>query len=186
MEITPLKTAGCLRISLDKRTDQRGYFIKTFQGSFFREAGCEITGGEDFYTTSSKGVVRGMHFQLPPKALKKVVYCLAGSILDVLVDLRVGSPTYLQSESLTLSAQEPCVLCLPVGVAHGFLALADDSMVCYKVDQEYDPALDSGIRWDSFGYDWPVQNPVVSARDSSLPRLQEFQNPFIYNGRHDA
>jgi len=180
MKIASLKTEGCLLLHLDKRTDQRGYFIKTFQDSVFQDMGFSITCREDFYTLSNKNVIRGMHFQLPPKALKKVVYCMSGSILDVLLDLRVGSPTYLQTEHLILDSLDPCAVCLPVGIAHGFLTLSDETAVCYKVDQEYDPALDSGIRWDSFGFKWPVDDPTLSNRDSGFCSLQEFQNPFLF------
>lgn len=185
MHVIPLKTHGCLKIDLDRKTDARGFFIKTFQESVFRAAGFSITTAEDFYTSSIKGVIRGMHFQLPPKPLKKLVHCASGSILDVLLDLRAESPTYLQVESLTLTGDAPCVLCLPVGIAHGFVALTNEALVCYKVDQEYNPALDAGIRWDSFGFDWPVNQPAVSDRDAAFPALQDFKTPFRFSGGQD-
>ncbi len=180
MKITEMKIAGCFEICLNFRPDDRGFFIKTFINSVFQENNFAVTYSEDFYTSSKKNVLRGMHFQLPPKALVKTVYCLNGKILDVFVDLRVNSPTYLQTESLILSPEIPRVLYLPKGIAHGFLSLQDDSVVCYKVDQEYDPVLDSGIRWDSFGFDWPVKDPIVSQRDSQLPILKNFINPFVF------
>lgn len=182
MRVIPLKIHGCLKIDLDRKTDARGFFIKTFQDSIFRDAGFAITTAEDFYTCSVKGAIRGMHFQLPPVAPKKLVHCARGSILDVLLDLRVGSPTYLQVESLTIAGKDPCVLCLPSGIAHGFVALTDEALVCYKVNQEYDPALDAGIRWDSFGFDWPVTHPIVSDRDAAFPTLQNFITPFRFSG----
>jgi len=186
MRIFPLKTHGCLKVDLEKRSDARGYFLKTFQDSVFRDAGFSITTVEDFYTSSIRGVIRGMHFQLPPKPLKKLVHCSAGSVLDVLLDLRAGSPTYLQVESLTLTGDSPCVLCLPTGIAHGFVALTDEALICYKVDQEYDPALDAGIRWDSFGFNWPVTHPVVSHRDAGFPTLKDFKTPFRFSGGQDG
>ena len=179
MKIEEMKFAGCYEVSLDFRPDQRGFFIKTFVNSLFREKGLAVTYSEDFYTSSKKGVLRGMHFQLPPKGLAKIIYCLSGSVLDVFLDLRVNSPTYLQYESLILSPAQPRVLYLPEGIAHGFLSLEDDSIVCYKVDQEYDPDLDSGIRWNSFGFNWSVSDPILSQRDSQLPPLEQFKSPFV-------
>lgn len=184
MKITELQVAGCYQIGLEAKPDQRGYFIKTFINSVFQEAGLAVIYGEDFFTSSKKNVLRGMHFQLPPRALIKTVYCLSGRVLDVILDLRVKSPTYLKTESLILSEEAPRILYLPAGIAHGFLSLKDDSIVCYKVDQEYDSTLDSGIRWDSFGFKWPVTNPIVSSRDNQLPTLQEFANPFVFNEEH--
>jgi dTDP-4-dehydrorhamnose 3,5-epimerase len=181
MNVNPLRLHGCYKIELDPKADYRGYLVKAYQSSVFKDIGFTTEYVEDFYTLSNRDVIRGMHFQLPPKALNKIVYCLYGIVLDVFLDLRTGSPTYLQYEGLTLGADKPYVLYLPTGIAHGFMALSEKAIMCYKVDQEYDPDLDSGIRWDSFGYTWPVNFPIVSQRDQALPKLDEFVNPFKFS-----
>lgn len=158
--------------------DARGTFVKGYQTDAFREAGIPFEVREEFYSTSARGVVRGMHFQLPPKAYSKLVYCVRGSVLDVVLDLRSESRTCGRFYSRQLSAENREQLLIPSGVAHGFLSLDDDSTMVYKTDVPHSPEHDSGVRWDSFGFEWPVQTPKLSPRDASLTALADFRSPF--------
>ena len=124
-----------------------------------------------------------MHFQVPPADLVKTVCCATGRVLDVVVDLRVGSPTYGQHEAFILDAAAPEIVYIPAGLAHGFLVLSTESLMLYQVTHDYAPKSDSGIRWDSCGIAWGVTNPVVSERDDALPRLADFASPFRYSGQ---
>ena len=171
---------GCYEIGFASRTDARGCFVKTFHTTAFRELGLESGFSEGFYSVSHQKVLRGMHFQLPPMDGAKLVYCLQGSILDVALDLRVGSPSYGQFTIIELSSANPTAAYLPRGVAHGFLSLSEPSVVVYQVSSEYDSNFDTGVRWDSFGFDWPEASPTVSERDSKLPRLDDFLSPFRF------
>ncbi len=158
--------------------DARGGFTKTFHQPTFAAAGIDFVSREDFHSVSHRGVVRGMHFQVPPGAQAKLVSCLRGRILDVLIDLRRGEPTYGQHWSIVLSAAEPRVLIIPIGLAHGFLALEHGSEVHYRCSAPHDPDREQGIRWDSFGFSWPESTPLVSPRDAGFPLLSRFNSPF--------
>jgi dTDP-4-dehydrorhamnose 3,5-epimerase/CDP-3, 6-dideoxy-D-glycero-D-glycero-4-hexulose-5-epimerase len=132
---------------------------------------------EELYSSSHRNVLRGMHFQLPPHAHDKLVYCTHGAVLDVLLDLRRGAG-YGRFAAIELSAQNAHMLFIPKGIAHGFVALCDHSIMQYKTSTVHVPASDCGIRWDSFGYDWGLDQPVVSVRDSQHPLLVNFHSPF--------
>jgi dTDP-4-dehydrorhamnose 3,5-epimerase len=159
-------------------SDLRGIFVKTFHADLFQSLGIPFAPCEEFYSISAKGVVRGMHFQLPPKAHSKLVYCVAGRVLDVVIDLRANSPSFQQVFSRELTAASPELLFIPMGFAHGFLALEDRSIMVYQTDQVHIPELDTGIAWNSFGFSWPVRDPVVSDRDQRFPTLKGFSTPF--------
>jgi dTDP-4-dehydrorhamnose 3,5-epimerase len=160
--------------------DARGDFVKTFHSGFFLELGVDFVPVEEFFSTSKKGVLRGMHFQLPPHDHAKLVYCVRGSVLDVLLDLRRGSPTYGQHVSTVLSEENHHQFYIPTGFAHGFLALEDNSVMVYKTTAVYAEDHDAGLRWDSFGFDWGFHGPIISQRDLSLPRLADFTSPFNF------
>ena len=164
-------------LRLKKLEDSRGFFVKTVSKSALKEVGCNFELQEEYYSTSKKDVIRGMHFQTPPHDHIKIVYCALGSVLDVLLDLRSG-PSYGKFSSVILDASDPSLLIIPKGVAHGFKALADDSLMVYKTSTQYEPKNDAGILWSSFGFDWGLKNPILSSRDVSHPMLQEFQTPF--------
>ena len=119
-----------------------------------------------------------MHFQLPPHDHAKLVYCVCGRVLDVLLDLRKASPTFGQTASAELSRANSHVFYIPAGIAHGFLSLEDESVMVYKTTTVHQPDHDAGIRWDSFGFDCGSATPIISVRDTALPRLQEFVSPF--------
>ena len=120
------------------RPDERGSFVKTFQASVFEEAGLQTNFPEHFFSESKKGVVRGLHFQTPPAAQDKLVFCPAGEVMDVVVDVRAGSPTYGQHVSFRLSSEDWTAAYIPVGFAHGFVALSEAAVMAYLVSAEYD------------------------------------------------
>ena len=159
-------------------TDLRGQFVKTFSRSLFQQQGIAADYPESFYSVSQTDVIRGMHFQLPPADIAKLVTVLQGRIVDVVLDLRQSSPTYGQYIEIPLSAAQPRLVYVPVGCAHGFKSLVDNSMVMYYCSGEFDPEKDGGIRWDSFGYDWQVNKPVISEKDRALPPLAQFRSPW--------
>lgn len=180
MKITELRLAGAKEITLPVSTDMRGSFTKIYHEGLYQEAGIAFQMREQYISVSGKDVIRGMHFQLPPYDCAKLVTVLEGAALDVILDLRTGSPTYLQAAQVELRADQPKAVLIPAGFAHGFLALKDHTSMLYDVSAVYSPQCDTGIRWDSFGFVWPVQQPLISQRDSHLMLLDEFQTPFSY------
>lgn len=181
LEITPLDLPGCLRLQGSAPRDDRGMFHKAFQRSAFAERGLPVDFSEQFFSRSWRGVVRGLHLQLPPSEQWKLVTCLLGRVHDVLLDVRTGSPTYGRAVGVDLDADSGVSLLMPPGIAHGFLSLADDTVMGYWVTSEHDPATDTGVRWDSAGIAWPHDGePVVSARDRALPPLAEFVSPIVF------
>jgi dTDP-4-dehydrorhamnose 3,5-epimerase/CDP-3, 6-dideoxy-D-glycero-D-glycero-4-hexulose-5-epimerase len=153
--------------------DERGDFVKTYHEGLFEKLGITFKPVEEFFSTSRKNVLRGMHFQIPPHDHDKLVYCIRGRVLDVLLDLRSTSPTYKMFTSAELSRENHHQFFIPRGVAHGFLALEDDSVMVYKTSTVHAPTHDSGVFWDSFGYDWNCFSPVISDRDRKFQELSE-------------
>ncbi len=158
--------------------DERGLFLKTFHAEVFEKNNLAIDFKEEYYSISNKNVIRGMHFQIPPNDLEKLVYCIKGRVLDVMVDLRKKSATYNKYITINLSGSDGQIVYIPKGVAHGFCSLEDDTIMMYKVTNVYAPESDRGILWDSFGLKWPIVKPIVSSRDLSFPSLEEFNSPF--------
>jgi dTDP-4-dehydrorhamnose 3,5-epimerase/CDP-3, 6-dideoxy-D-glycero-D-glycero-4-hexulose-5-epimerase len=175
IESLPLDAA---LITLPAFFDARGSFVKTFHYTSLKERGIDFKLKESYFSYSKKDVIRGMHFQLPPHQHAKIVFCPHGAILDVILDMRKGSPTYKQYFSQELSQQNHKSFYIPEGFAHGFKALTDDAMTYYLVSSEYDKASDTGIRYDSFGFNWEEENPIISERDMSFTPLEHFQSPF--------
>lgn len=176
----PGKISGAFEIVPVVLPDRRGAFVKTFHEGEYRRAGIDFTLAEQYFSVSKKNVIRGMHFHVPPHAHAKLVYCISGAVIDVIVDLRKGSPTYGECASYELTADRYNMLYIPVGLAHGFRALTDDTVMVYNVSTTYDRESDMGIRWDSIGFDWRIDNPIMSDRDRSFPPLQKFNSPFVY------
>jgi len=168
---------GVILIGTKVLNDARGSFTKCFEAAEFQNHGLSVKFAEEYYSFSNAGVLRGMHFQLPPLDHEKVVYCALGRVLDVVLDLRSNSVTYKQCLSVELSSKGGETLYIPKGCAHGFWAL-EDSIMVYKVGTVYSPEHDTGIRWDSFGFNWPGDQPVLSNRDSMHVRLDDFRSPF--------
>jgi dTDP-4-dehydrorhamnose 3,5-epimerase len=177
-EFVPTPLSGLQELHPRFFADARGSFVKTFHADLFRSAGIDFHPAEEFYSVSAAGVVRGMHFQLPPHDHAKLVYCPVGRVLDVVVDLRKQSATYGKAFSRELSAENRVMLFIPSGFAHGFLALDAGSMMVYQTSTVHAPESDAGIHWASFGYDWPVTNAILSDRDRAFPAFADFASPF--------
>jgi dTDP-4-dehydrorhamnose 3,5-epimerase len=167
--------------------DERGFFCETYREEWHCSAGLPPRERfiQDNHSRSTRGVVRGMHFHIGP-GVAKLVRCSRGRIVDVIVDLRRGSPTYAQWEAVPLDDEHMRVLYVPVGFAHGFCVLSDVADVLYKQTAYYDPAVERGIAWNDpdIGIEWPAEiEPVVSARDAVAPALREVADelPFVYD-----
>lgn len=171
-----LSLAGCCLLRRPIGTDARGTFRKIVHGEAFAAMGLSCDFVEQYVSTSAPGVLRGMHFQTPPHDHAKLVTVLSGRILDVIVDLRPG-PDYGRHASVELDGSEGVSLWLPSGIAHGFLAL-EAATVLYDVTSVHAPANDAGIRFDSFGFAWPIAAPILSERDRALPPLSDFVTTF--------
>lgn len=161
--------------------DHRGTITKTFYRDSYQELGLECEFGESLVTNNiQKDVLRGFHFQRPPYCQAKTLYCVTGSFFDAVIDLRVGSPTYGQTDVFELSAEKSSVLYLPRGVANCYLITHANTIITYNLTSRYMPEYDGGIRWDSVGLVFPVGNPIVSEKDAALPQFGDFTSPFIY------
>lgn len=158
--------------------ENRGGFQKLFNFDFFKENGLDCDFKEFYYSVNKKDVVRGMHFQLPPFDHTKVVYVSKGRIKDVVVDIRKKSATFGKCFSIELDEQKGLYLYIPKGFAHGFLSLQDNTIVNYAQTSCYNKECDCGIDQNSIGFDWGVENPIVSGRDLTFPALQDFKSPF--------
>jgi dTDP-4-dehydrorhamnose 3,5-epimerase/CDP-3, 6-dideoxy-D-glycero-D-glycero-4-hexulose-5-epimerase len=175
--------SGTWVVRLKRFDDARGSFVKTYSRRVFDEALGALPGApafearEEFYSSSARGVIRGMHFQLPPHAHAKLVYCAVGMVDDVLLDLRRG-PGYGRVAVIRLDAAEPAAIYVPAGVAHGFCARIDGSLMVYKTTSEHTPSHDAGVRYNSFGFDWQCPVPVLSARDQAHLAFADFDSPF--------
>jgi dTDP-4-dehydrorhamnose 3,5-epimerase len=184
IQIRPTAILGCLELIPEVKPDARGRFFKTFHSDVFAAHGLETNFLEEYFSWSKAGVIRGMHFQTPPYEHTKIVSCLVGSVKDVVVDLRKGSPTFGQTTQLTLSAEKANMLYVPAGLAHGFGVLDGEALMHYKVSSLYAPENDAGIRWDSLGIDWGIKNPILSERDQGFKSLEIYGSPFRYtNGK---
>ncbi|XZF14483.1 dTDP-4-dehydrorhamnose 3,5-epimerase [Chitinophagaceae bacterium MMS25-I14] len=178
--ITETILPGAYLLELPAFTDDRGLFVKTFHDTTLKTAGIDFSLKESYFSVSKKDVIRGMHFQTPPHQHAKIVFCPQGAILDVIVDLRKGSPTYGQHFAQELSAENHLAFYIPEGFAHGFKALEDNSVTYYLVSSEYSQPHDTGIRYDSIGIDWNVTDPILSARDLSFDSIEAFDSPFVF------
>jgi dTDP-4-dehydrorhamnose 3,5-epimerase len=164
--------------------DNRGWFMETYSENNFKEAGIKIKFVQDNQSFSAaKGTLRGLHYQLNPKAQSKLVRCTKGAIFDVAIDIRKGSPSYGKWFAIELTAENKKQLLIPKGFAHGFMTLTDDVEVQYKVDELYSPECDRGIIWNdsAIGIEWPIDIvPVLSEKDEKAPLLKEAENNFSY------
>jgi dTDP-4-dehydrorhamnose 3,5-epimerase len=167
--------------------DERGWFMESYSKRRFEEMGISIDFVQDNHSMScQKGILRGLHFQQNPFAQLKLVRCIKGSILDVAVDIRKGSPTYCKWVGVELSAQNKKMLLIPKGFAHGFVALTDDVEVQYKTDAYYDAQSDRSIRFDDadIGVEWGITQPILSQKDANAPLLKDSDCNFIYEGEN--
>lgn len=176
-----LRISGCIEIQPEKKSDNRGSFVKTFKKTDFELLGLEKIFEEQYYSKSKRGVIRGMHFQEPPFDHAKLVYCVEGEVFDVVLDLRIGSPTYGHAESVIISSERANSIYIPKGVAHGFCCLSENCTLIYNVTSEYVPEKDSGILWSSANIAWPIKNNIISERDMSFKPFAEYDSPFVFN-----
>jgi dTDP-4-dehydrorhamnose 3,5-epimerase len=184
---TSLESQVPVLLSTRRHEDARGWFVETYNAGALTRHGITCEFVQDNQSLSRrKGTIRGLHFQLPPKSQAKLVRVVRGSILDVAVDIRRGSPTYGSSVAVELSAENGWQLYIPVGFAHGFCTLEDDTEIAYKVSEFYSPQHDAGLRWDDpdISIAWPVDRAdvVVSDKDATQPFLAEFADEISYRG----
>lgn len=185
MEFIPQSIPKVILIKPKVFGDERGYFVETFRQDKFEEAtGYAVNFCQDNESKSTKGVLRGLHFQLPPYAQSKLVRVIEGKVLDVAVDIRVGSPTYGQYVTAELSAENKHQLFVPRGFAHGFVVLSDTAIFAYKVDNYYAPEHDRGLAFDdpNLNIDWqlPQSTLQLSDKDQKQPNLAELPTCFEY------
>jgi len=187
MEVKSADISGVYVLKPRYFHDPRGYFVETYNARAAQAAGVKSEFLQDNQALSlRRGTVRALHFQVPPTAQAKLVRVLRGSIYDVAVDLRLGSPTYGKWVAATLTAQGGEQMFVPRGVAHGYCTLQDDTEVAYKVDDYYAPDCEQGLLWNdpALAIDWPVSSAeaVLSDKDRRLPRFADFASPFRYDG----
>ncbi len=186
MRAEALAIPGCYLLTLPRFPDARGEFRKLLHAPSLAALGLETGFAESYVSVSYRGVLRGMHFQLPPSDHAKLVTCLAGSARDGLLDLRQGSPAYGHSLSVMLDGDDPQAVYVPRGVAHGFASHRDGTALLYYTTSVHDPECDAGVHADSAGIDWwagadGIGAPVMSPRDAALPALAAFKSPFVFN-----
>jgi len=164
--------------------DSRGYFFESYNEYIFRQEGIDIRWVQDNQSSSSYGVIRGLHYQLPPFAQSKLIRVLKGKILDVAVDIRKGSPTYGKVFTQKLSAKNKKQLFIPAGFAHGFSVLSEKAEVLYKCDSFYNKETEAGIIYNDaeLNIDWqiPAELAIVSEKDKNLPSLAQCNNSFVF------
>jgi dTDP-4-dehydrorhamnose 3,5-epimerase len=178
-ELQELSIPDVYRIKAKSFFDARGFFMETYKKSTFDMLGLPNF-VQDNYSQSCYGVLRGLHFQKDPCAQGKLVRCVKGNIWDVAVDIRPQSRTFGKWLAEPLNDDNHHMLFIPPGFAHGFLVLSEQADVIYKTTAEYAPDCDAGIRWDDpdLAIDWPIEIPIVSAKDAELPTLKEYQAKF--------
>jgi len=157
--------------------DDRGFFMETYEMDKFFKGGINRIFVQDNHSKSSKGVLRGLHFQKHPKPQGKLVRCIQGEIFDVAVDIRRDSPTYKNWAGVYLSQENKQMLWIPEGFAHGFLSLTDNVEICYKCTDYYDKNLDAGIMWNDpqLNIDWGIKDPILSEKDKEQPLLRDLE-----------
>lgn len=162
--------------------DERGFFMETYKYFEFSKFGIKERFLQDSHSKSKKSVLRGLHYQINPKAQSKIVRCVHGEIFDVVVDIRKGSPTFGKWVGEILSFENKKQIYMPVGFAHGFCVLTGEAEIVYKASNEYSPELDRGIIWNdpAININWPIKNPAVSDKDSQNPILAKAENNFVY------
>jgi dTDP-4-dehydrorhamnose 3,5-epimerase len=178
---TTLKDAFLLEPAV--HGDHRGFFMESYNKQTFQQLGIEIEFVQDNHSLSeTPGTLRGMHYQLEPKAQTKIVRVSSGAIYDVIVDIRKGSLTYGKWQGFILSAENKHQLLIPKGFAHGFCTITPNVEVQYKVDELYSPEHDAGIAWDdpALAIEWPMTNVVLSVKDKKHPTLENAPNNFLY------
>jgi len=170
----PTEIDGLVLVEPQVHGDSRGFFLETFAREEWRALGVDVEFVQQNHSRSSRGTLRGLHFQTSP-GQAKLIRCARGEILDVAVDLRRDSPTYGRWEAQVLDDESHRQFFVPIGFAHGFVVLSEVADVCYQVSSLYDPATEAGISWDDpdIGVDWRLADPLLSERDKTAPRLAD-------------
>jgi dTDP-4-dehydrorhamnose 3,5-epimerase len=185
MKVEQLAIPAVLAVTPDRHGDSRGFFSETYNQRVFAEHGIDALFVQDNHSLSGlKGTIRGLHFQKPPLAQAKLVRVVRGAVYDVAVDIRRGSPTYGRFAGATLSAENGMQLYVPIGFAHGFCTLADETEVVYKVSDFYSREHDAALFWDDpdIRIPWPLDggSAQISEKDAAAPRFTAFESPFVY------
>ena len=179
-----MKVNACILIKPNRHGDHRGFFAETYSRRKYLEYGIDIEFVQDNHSISKEvGTLRGLHFQAPPHAQAKLVRCGRGALFDVIVDIRRGSPTYGKWEGYELTAENGCQLYVPIGFAHGFMTLEQESEIVYKCSDYYAPETEKSISWKDpdIKICWPkLDKPILSKKDAAAPMFEDFQSPFIY------
>jgi len=177
VEIKERNFKGVFEIQLETHKDSRGFYMRVYDAAIFKKYGIHKKWVQENHLLSvEKNVIRGMHFQLPPHSETKLVRVISGKIYDVFIDLRKGSSTFGQWDSINLSAENKKMICIPQGFAHGFCTLSKNCEVIYKVDNYYSPNYEGNIKWNDpdLGIDWPSNTPILSEKDSRAKSFKEF------------
>lgn len=181
MEIIKTSIEGLLIIKPDVFKDERGYFFESYNKERLAKEGLEMNFVQDNESKSSKGVLRGLHFQKPPFAQGKLVRVVKGSVMDVAVDLRKDSPTYGKWESIVLTEENKLQFWIPEGFAHGFVTLENDTIFAYKCTNVYNKESEGSLLWNDpdINIDWNIESPMLSEKDKISPLFKDFKTPFI-------
>ena len=179
MTIEPTFISDLYTIKLNQTIDLRGFFVKTIHKETFENTPfLDSNFTESFYSKSHKNVIRGMHFQIPPDDHCKLVYLISGSILDVILDIRKDSKTYGKYFTIIITDENPMAIYIGKGLAHGFRSLEDNSIVEYHTTTSHSKVNETGLRYNSFGFDWEVENPIISERDLSFIKFSDYTSQF--------
>lgn len=180
MQVETTAFKGLLIIKPQIFSDERGYFFESYNQEVFRKAGLNMTFAQDNQSGSVKGVVRGLHFQVPPFEQGKLVRAISGSLLDVVVDLRKDQPTFGKHFKMVLNDQDKHMLFIPPGFAHGFKTLEDNTVFFYKCTKVYNHKSERTLRWNDpdLAIDWEIANPILSEKDLKAPFFKDFISPF--------
>ena len=179
-EFQPLRIPGLTLIQPQVFRDQRGFFKEVYKLSSFFAQGIPEQFLQDNFSFSKQGVIRGLHYQLEPKAQGKLIIASQGEIFDVAVDLRQGSATFGEWLGIRLSSENHHMLYIPPGFAHGFQVLSSQALITYKVTMEYAPEFERGILWrdPSLGINWPLSPPILNSKDQQWPTIQDAEHNF--------
>jgi len=176
MKVKETKLAGVLVLEPDVFSDERGFFLETWNSARYENAGIEGPFVQDNISFSKRGVLRGLHFQYP-QSQGKLIQILSGEVVDIAVDIRIGSPTFGQWVSEVLSDANHRQIYIPPGFAHGYCVTSQTAIFSYKCTDYYNPATENGIIWNDpdLNIDWPIKKPILSPKDKEYPRLKDFQ-----------
>lgn len=190
MKIQKTKIEGLLIIEPQVFGDERGFFLETYNQEKYKEAGIEHSFVQDNLSKSAKGVLRGLHYQVDPHAQGKLIQVIQGSVLDVAVDIRFGSPTFRQHVSVELNGENKKQFWIPPGFAHGFISLSDDTIFSYKCTGLYSPESEKGIMWNDpdLNIDWQLEKyaidkPTISEKDQKNTAFKNIVKDFMHEGK---